>query len=205
MYETRCGIYLDFHKYPSGFPPLLSGQHTTTIPTVDFVSQVSSSSPLLTMSHVKSIAIVGASGQAGTPILNALISTQGFTLTAITRAESSSTFPSSVKVRKGDYTSDSFLESAVQGQDVLIILLAPMAPKDLQSRFITAAAKTGVPWVLPCEFGPDTGNPNMSQGVPILASKKGYRDQIETLGKSSWIGLICGLWFDFVRHLVLCY
>jgi len=153
------------------------------------------------MSLVKNIAIVGGSGQSGSPIVESLVATGKFTITAISRDESSSTFPSPVKVVRGDY-SDSFFESSLKGQDALIIILATTAPKELQSRLIKAAASASVPWVLPCEFGPDDGNPTMSEGVPMLASKKRYRDEIQALGKSNWIGFVNGLWFDFVSALL---
>jgi saccharopine dehydrogenase-like NADP-dependent oxidoreductase len=152
------------------------------------------------MSQVKNIAIVGASGQQGSPIVKALITSGKFVLTAVTRSESSSTFPSDVKVARGDY-SDEFFESAFKGQDVLIIILGVTAPKDLQSRMIKAAAAASVPWVLPCEFGPDGESRQLMEGIPFLGSKKKERDEIEALGKSAWIGIVCGLWFDVVcRH-----
>jgi uncharacterized protein YbjT (DUF2867 family) len=150
------------------------------------------------MSQLKNICIVGGSGQAGSHIVDALLESNKFIVTALTRDDSSSTFPATVKVQRGDYSLSDFLISALQGQDALIIILAATAPKHLQSHLIEAAAAAGVPWILPCEFGPDTGNPLMVNSVPILASKKQYRDQIQELGKSSWIGFINGLWFDFV-------
>lgn len=151
------------------------------------------------MSHVQNIAIVGGSGQCGSPILESLLASEQFTVTAITRAESISTFPSAVKVQKGNYSSLEFFQSALQNQDVLIIVLSGTAPKNLQSRIITAAAAASVQWILPCEFSPDTGSAAMCEGVSVLGSKKQYRDQIEDLGKSNWIGFVTGLWFDYVR------
>ena len=153
--------------------------------------------------HLRNIAIIGGSGQSGTPIVKALLDSGRFNVTAITRTESSGTFPSAVRVHKGDCASDAFFESSLQGQDVLIITLAITAPKDLQSRLIRAAAVAGVPWILPCEFGSDPTNPEMFNGVPFFPPKKVYRDEIEQLGKSNWIGLVTGLWFDFVRSTIL--
>jgi hypothetical protein len=66
---------------------------------------------------------------------------------------------------------------------------------------IKAAAAASVPWVLSCEFGPDADSEEFKKGVPFLAMKKYYRDQIEGLGKSSWISFNCELWFDFVGCL----
>ena len=152
------------------------------------------------MSPIKNIAIVGASGQSGTHILDSLLSTNTFKLTAITRSSSNATFPPSVEVQRGVYDSDAFFESALQGQDVLIVVLAGTAPKDLQSRLIKAAAAARVPWMLPCEFGPDSANPEITKEMAFLASKKVYRDEVEALGESSWIGVVTGFWFDFVSR-----
>lgn len=147
------------------------------------------------MSQVKKIAIVGGSGQQGTPIVKALIASGNFAIRVITRNESASTFPPEVEVIRGDY-SDEFFTESLREQDVLIIILAYSAPKDLQSRLIQAAAAVSVPWVLPCEFGPDSGNPGLIEGVPPLMAKKKERDEIEALGKSCWIGVITGFWFS---------
>jgi hypothetical protein len=151
------------------------------------------------MSHVKNIAIVGGAGQSGSHIVKSLLESGKFDVTAITRSESSSTFPSAVKVHKGSYDSEEFLESALQEQEVFIIILGTTAPKDLQTRLIKAASAASVPWILPCEFGPDADSEELNKGLPILAAKKYYRDQIENFGKSSWISFNCGFWFDFVR------
>lgn len=102
-------------------------------------------------------------------------------------------------MKKGDYTSSEFLESALQGQDVLIITLHVLTSPDIQTNFIRAAAKAGVPWILPNEYGQDGDNFELSKAVSILASKKRYRDLIEELGVSSWIGIASNLWIDYVR------
>jgi hypothetical protein len=40
----------------------------------------------------------------------------------------------------------------------------------------------------------------MSEGVFILGAKKAYRDKIEEL-HGTWIGIVCGLWFDSVSAI----
>jgi hypothetical protein len=94
---------------------------------------------------------------------SSLIASNKFSVTAITREESSSTFPDAVTVQRGNYISKDFLIPALRGQEVLIGILGTMAQRDIQSLLIEAAA--GVPWVLPCEFGPDSGNPAMAAAV----------------------------------------
>lgn len=104
-------------------------------------------------------------------------------------------------MKKGDYESEDFLVSALKGQDMFIIILAFTAPPDVQTKLIEAAAKAGVPWVIPCEFGSDNGNKDMSAAVPINSVKAGYREKIESLGKSSWIGIVNNPWFEYVSIL----
>ena len=86
----------------------------------------------------------------------------------------------------------------MQGQDVLIITLAATAGPEVQTGLISAAAKAGVPWVLPNEYGGDGENADLCKAVPILGIKARYRDQIEELGRSGWIGIASSLWFDYV-------
>ena len=124
------------------------------------------------MSYLRNVAIVGGSGQVGSHIVESLLASGRFVITAITRDESSSSFATSVKVLRGNYNSAEFFISALQGQDVLIIVPAGTAPKDLQSRIIEAAAQASVSWILPYEFGPDTGNPANADSLPILSAKK---------------------------------
>ena len=101
-------------------------------------------------------------------------------------------------MKKGDYSSSDFLESALQGQDVLIITLAVTAAPEVQTVLISAAARAGVPWVLPNEYGGDGENVELCKAVFVLGIKAKYRNQIEELGKSSWIGIASSLWFDYV-------
>lgn len=153
------------------------------------------------MSQVKNIAVVGAGGQAGSSIVKALLETSKFNVTALTREDSSSSFPPSVQVKKGDYKSPEFLASALQGQDALIITLAFGVPEEIQHRLIEAAAAAGVAYVIPNEYGSDTANPKILEAIPMLQTKTQYREKIQSLGKSSWIAVINGYWTDFVRTL----
>lgn len=131
-------------------------------------------------------------------MLESLLQCGTFNLTAISREDSSASFASKITVKKGDYTSSEFLESALKGQDVLIITLPDTADIDLQANFIKAATTMGVPWILPNEYGSDAANEEVSNAIVFVGSKKKYIAQIEELGKSSWIGVVNNPWFDFV-------
>jgi len=102
-----------------------------------------------------------------------------------------------VHVKKVDYNDPSSLVDALKGQDALIITMGVTAPPDQQAKLVEAAAAAGVPWVIPNEFGGDGLNEEAGKDVFIGPLKKAVRDHIEKLGKSSWIGIACGFWYEY--------
>lgn len=141
----------------------------------------------------RKIAIVGASGQLGKPALKALLSKGVHTITAIQRNESTSEFSSEVIVKRGSFEDESFLVNALQGQDAVVVIV-PIPNMDLGDRFIRAAAKAKVPYILPTEFGVDT--PNVENEHSMMAPKVARRRLVEELGVSSWIAVINSFWLD---------
>jgi hypothetical protein len=81
-----------------------------------------------------------------------------FIVTALTRPDSTFSFPEGVRVIPVDYTSVSALTEAISGQDVVISVLGPYG-LPLQSNLVKAAAKAGVRRFIPAEFGADLLNP----------------------------------------------
>ncbi|KAM0697892.1 hypothetical protein Q7P36_002746 [Cladosporium allicinum] len=155
---------------------------------------------------IKSIAVVGASGNIGTSILNALLSSNNFSLVKIlTRAESTASFSNQSKtpilVQKGSYTNPSFLASAFQGIDAVVFALNFMA-MGVQGQMIEAAARAGVKWILPTEYAGDGLNEGMVEAVPLFHPKREARRQIEELSKEKecegvkWIGVATGPWVE---------
>ncbi|KAG2172717.1 hypothetical protein INT43_000064 [Umbelopsis isabellina] len=147
--------------------------------------------------HVEKIAIVGAGGQSGSYITDMLLKTGKHKITAITRADSTTELPSGVEVKRVDYNDQSSLIEALQGQEVLIITLSVFAPPDQQTKLIQAAAAAKVAWVIPNEFGSDNANEAQAKDVPINAAKSQYREQIEQLGVSAWLGICCNFWYVY--------
>jgi uncharacterized protein YbjT (DUF2867 family) len=141
----------------------------------------------------RKIAIVGASGKLGKPTLDALLSKGIHTITAIQRNESTSEFPPEVAVKKGSFTDETFLVGVLKGQDVLIVMV-PIPNMGIGDQFIHAAAKAGVPYILPTEFGVDT--PKVETEHSMMAPKIARRRLIEELGVSSWIAVIVNFWLD---------
>jgi hypothetical protein len=118
-------------------------------------------------------------------------------VTAITRADSTSSLPTGVQVKKVDYSDQPSLVSALQGQDALIITMSVFAPPETQTKLIEAAASANVPWILPNEFGGDPLNVEQEKDTFLGAAKAKYREHIEELGKSSWIAIACGFWYEW--------
>ncbi|MCJ1283141.1 hypothetical protein MMC26_002468 [Xylographa opegraphella] len=146
---------------------------------------------------IENVAIVGAGGQSGKFIVDALLKNGKHKVTAITRADSTNNIAEGVHVKKVDYNDPASLTDALKGQDALVITMGVTAPEDQQTKLIDAAAAAGVPWVLPNEFGGDGLNEEAGKDIFLGPRKKAARDQIEKLGKSSWIGIACGFWYEY--------
>ncbi|KAL9598544.1 MAG: hypothetical protein Q9219_004446 [cf. Caloplaca sp. 3 TL-2023] len=148
---------------------------------------------------LKNVVILGASGNVGTPTVDALLAAGSFSVTALTRNGSSATFPSGVKVEKVDesYPKDQLL-AVFKGQDAVVNLLPP-SDVDRANSIADAAAEAGVKRFIPSEFGSDTSSPETVALVPIFAGKAqmtGYLKTKESSGMS-WTAIINGAFFDW--------
>ncbi|KAF2646630.1 putative oxidoreductase CipA [Massarina eburnea CBS 473.64] len=145
--------------------------------------------------HIRNVAIVGATGNSGKYMVNALLAKGTFKITAISRAGSAAP-PSEVHVATVDYSDPSTLVSALKNQDALIMTMSVTAPGDTTSKLIEAAAKAGVPWILPNEFGGDTDDPVVGTDTFMGPPKIKDRRLIESLGVSNWIAVATGFWYE---------
>ncbi|KAF4555930.1 Hypothetical protein D9617_2g058950 [Elsinoe fawcettii] len=144
--------------------------------------------------RINTIAIVGASGTVGAYSTRSLLAA-GKKVTALTRPESTTTFPSDVSVAKVDYSDHEALTSALEGHDALIITLAVQAAKDTENKIIDAAVAAGIKWILPNEWGYEYAE-QVGKDVFFGPAKKAVRDYIESKGVY-WIGASCGFWYEF--------
>ncbi|KAL2431781.1 hypothetical protein ABEF95_013815 [Exophiala dermatitidis] len=123
------------------------------------------------------VAIAGATGNLGLPILNKVLSA-GYPVTVLTRKGSSNTskLPQtpSITIREVDYSDVASLTSALQGINVVVSVLAT-AVVGGQTPLIEAAVAAGVSRFIPSEFGSNTVNPKASQ-LPV------FKGKVETLG-----------------------
>ena len=138
-------------------------------------------------------------------MVEALLKTGKHTVTAITRVDSNSTLPEGVAVKKVDYGNQSSLVEALQGQDALIITMGVMAPPDQQSKLIQAAADASVTWVLPNEWSPDSANEALVKDVFPFQRLPEARDLIAKLGKSSFIAVSTGFWYEWSLAISAAY
>lgn len=105
--------------------------------------------------------------------------------------------PEGVKVAKVNYDNEQSVVSALEGQQFLIITMRTTAPQDSQAKLIAAAAKAGVPYVMPNGFGIDFVNDGMSAGTMSgPAIRKSIKD-VEEHGVSDWVVMVCSFWYEF--------
>lgn len=128
---------------------------------------------------------------------HSLLATGQHTVTALTRADSKSTLPSGVISKQIDYDDHASIVSALQGQDALVITLSVFAPPGQQEKLFKAAAEANVPWIFPNDWSPDSEHEGLLQDVYPFDHLPEARKKVEELGKSSWIAVTCGFWYEW--------
>jgi uncharacterized protein YbjT (DUF2867 family) len=138
-------------------------------------------------------------------MLESLLKTGKHTVTVITRDGSNAPLPEGVRVKKIDYNNPSSIVDALQGQDALIITMAPRAPKDTQEKLIRAAADAKVQYILPNEWGFDTANIQLANEALASGTEKQKTNAlIEEVG-CSWIGVSTGFWYEWSLAIPAAY
>ncbi|KAI9783756.1 MAG: hypothetical protein M1835_003741 [Candelina submexicana] len=147
--------------------------------------------------HVSKVAIVGAGGSVGKYITEELVKAGKHQLTALTRPNSTNKIPTGVDIKHVDYEDPSTLVEALKGIEVLIITMAVTAPPDTQKKLIEAAAAANVNFVLYNSWGLAVEYTDLGKDTYIGPAQYAAREAIEKLGKSAWIGVTCGFWYEF--------
>ncbi|KAL6922245.1 hypothetical protein FSST1_006271 [Fusarium sambucinum] len=154
------------------------------------------------MSALKNIAIAGAAGDLGSAVFNALVTSNKFNLTVLTRKESKSTFPYGTKVIQVDYDSLESLTAALQGQDAVVSTVGSLAIPS-QNLLIDAAVAAGVKRFLPSEFGSNLVVPSVRK-LPVFGTKVAIEDKLIELakqGKISYTFVYNGIFLDWgIKH-----
>lgn len=81
--------------------------------------------------------------------------------------------------------------------DALVITLNGRAPHEIETQLTEAAGVAGVKWILPNEWSPDTSHEGLLKDVSVFQAKPATRKAIEDIGKSSYIALNTGFWYEW--------
>ncbi|KAK6843058.1 Isoflavone reductase-like protein IRL [Apiospora arundinis] len=153
------------------------------------------------MSAIKNVTVVGASGTLGVPLVKAL-QEAGFHVMALSRADSPSTPPAGVVVKKVDYGSPEALKEALIGQDALVSVIATTATGE-QYPFIDAAIAAGVKRIIPSEFGINTRTVPHPGLKAMLQSKIKLVDYLQEKSRENpnltWTGISNSFFFDTIK------
>ncbi|KAA8648397.1 aromatic alcohol reductase [Aspergillus tanneri] len=129
------------------------------------------------MGVIRNVAIAGASGDLGSHVFHALMQSELFNVTVLTRQSSQAQFPASINVIRVDYTSVPDLTTALTGQDAVVSVLTTSAT-ETQLPLIEAAVAAGVRRFLPSEFCANISNLKVA-GLPVYHSKLAIHDVIK--------------------------
>ena len=137
------------------------------------------------MSTIKNVAIAGASGAVGEPVLNALVSSNLFNVTILRRSGSSSTFPANIKTVEVDYNSVDALASALKGQDAVVSTVGSLQIP-AQRTIIDAAIAAGVKRFIPSSFGSNLDSPK-ARALPVFKYKVETQEYLKEKAKAGEI------------------
>ncbi|KAH6661331.1 hypothetical protein BKA67DRAFT_550884 [Truncatella angustata] len=153
---------------------------------------------------IKNVALVGANGNLGGPILEALINSKLFNVTILKRASSSSNPTPGSNVRVVDIDDGMSLDSlrsALEGQDACIASF-PLKDTEQHLRLVDAAAAAGVKRFIPADYGSCDSNSEQAQElVPLFLNKVRVRERCQEHAKDNpnftWTSLVAGHFFDW--------
>jgi uncharacterized protein YbjT (DUF2867 family) len=136
----------------------------------------------------------------GAPVVMALLES-GFDVMAITRQQSTATFPARVTVKKVDTTSVDALIEVLKGQDAVVSTIGTAAA-GTQTTIIDAAIAAHVKRFIPSEFGYNTREARGTKVGGLLKAKIETVDYLIKLSQKhdwfTWTGLSTGTLFDWV-------
>ena len=148
------------------------------------------------INRIERVAIIGVTGQVGSHLTAALLSTGEHTITALSRKESTSQAPAGVTVHRVDYDNEEELVDALRGQQFLIISIAVTSHKDTQTNIIKAAAKAGIEWIMPNVYGTDIANKKLMEENLTGAGVYPHIKVVEEQG-ISWVAMCCSFWYEY--------
>ncbi|EEH48011.1 uncharacterized protein PADG_04095 [Paracoccidioides brasiliensis Pb18] len=147
-------------------------------------------------STIKNVIVVPASGLVGKAVVAALLeSPYGYSVSALTREESSYTPPAGVTHLRSDYSHESLVK-ALKGQDA-VVSAAASGTIPLQIKVIDAAIEACVRRFVASDYGSDTRNKHSHARVPFFAAKHQIQEYLkEKEGQIEWTSLFTGPFLD---------
>ncbi|KAF4553238.1 Hypothetical protein D9617_7g029650 [Elsinoe fawcettii] len=152
---------------------------------------------------IQKVALLGANGNVGGPLLTALVSAN-FTVTVLQRASSKSqpAHQSSITIRTvpDDLPLDALI-SALRDHDAAITAI-PLTSLEQHLTIASAAAQAGVKHYIPADFGSVDASASVSQElVPLFVRKTRVREHLDQLVGTHagfhWTSLVNGHFFDW--------
>lgn len=154
--------------------------------------------------NIKAVTLVGANGNLGTLILDALAAAETFKITILKRSSSKSTPAHLDKIRILE-VSDTFqveeLATLLKGQDAVIACF-PLKDVGEHIRLAEGAARAGVKRFIPADFGScDSRDARAREVVKLFDHKVQVRETLERLANDNegftWTSLVNGHFFDW--------
>ncbi|EIN03752.1 NAD(P)-binding protein [Punctularia strigosozonata HHB-11173 SS5] len=146
------------------------------------------------MSTIHKVAVAGASGNIGSPVVEQLLAAK-FEVIALSRSGDSSKLPSGVTVRKVDYDSVESLVAALKDVNAVVSTVGAAAVPS-QTTLIDAASIAGVKRFIPSEYGGEMEDPAYRA---IFAPKVAVQDHLEKVSAESgltWTIVLNGPFLD---------
>lgn len=152
------------------------------------------------MAPVK-VALAGATGNLGIPILKTLLDAN-LSVTVLSRIGGNSSKLndySDIIVEEVDFSNPESIKPALEGVSVVVSCLATLAIKS-QNALIDASCAAGVRRFIPAEFGMDSLNPLCGQlpvCQPKVATQKYLAGKTSEYSGFTWTGIANGLFLDW--------
>ncbi|KAH9826806.1 NAD(P)H-binding [Teratosphaeria destructans] len=164
--------------------------------------------PTVAMS-IRNVALVGADGNLGPAILQALVKA-GFQVTILKRESSKSrdNYPSVVRVIRVDSDFDTAsVAKALVGQDAVVVSMRGAQQVDVQKRIADACIVANVNRMIPADFGScDSSSAVTQELVPLYRNKTTIRNYLQGLSAQhsnfTWTSLVCGHFFDWSLEFI---